>query len=191
VPLLTEILGALCAGGLIFVIARQLGAEPRRALAAVVLVVVAVAVVIAAPKFREDINSLRTQHDQYATLTPAEAQVQGGVAQGLNVGFLSWAREQMAEGETFHLEIGSEPGEEQFGGSGVKQQAAFAWSSYELAPHLSVEQSGGFQDLEEGEGQGADWIVFYSTDPKEYAGKLSEVRTFEPNFAIGKVAHAS
>jgi len=191
VPLLTEILGALAAGALVVVVAHQLGAERRRAFAAVALVVVSIAVVIAAPKMREDINALRTQHGQYAALTSAEAQLQGGVAQGVDVNFLAWAREQMKEGETFHLEIGTEPGEELFGGSGTKQQAAFAWASYQLAPHLSVEQSASIYDVEEGEGRNADWIVFYEMDPKEYPGHLSKVITYAPNFAIGKTADAS
>jgi hypothetical protein len=190
VPLLTEIIGALAAGALVVVIARQLGAEPRRAFAAVALVVISVAVVLAAPKFREDINALRTQHSQFASLSPAEAQVQGGVAQGVDVEFLGWAREQMQEGETFHLEIGTVPGEELFGGSGTKQQAAFAWASYQLAPHLSVEQSASIGDVEEGEGQNADWIVLYEMDPKEYPGHLTKVITYAPNFAIGKTTDA-
>lgn len=189
-PLLTEILGALAAGTLVVIIALQLGAERRRAFAAVALVAVVVATVLAAPNLREDINSLRTQHSQYAALSSAEAQVQGGVAQGINVEFLAWAREHMKEGETFHLEIGTVPGEELFGGSGTKQQAAFAWASYQLAPHLSVEQSASIHDVEEGEGQNADWIVFYGMDPKEYSGHLSKVITYAPGFAIGRTARA-
>jgi hypothetical protein len=175
---------------LVVVIAQQLGAEPRRAFAAVVLVVVSVAVVLAAPKLREDINALRIQHDQYATLSPAEAQVQGGVVQGVDVNFLGWAREQMKEGETFHLEIGTVPGEEQFGGSGTKQQATFAWASYQLAPHLLVEQSGSLQDVGKGEGRNADWIVFYGMSPNEFPEPLGEVLTYAPNFAIARTAHA-
>jgi hypothetical protein len=190
VPLLTEILGALAAGALVVVIALQLGVEPRRAFATVVLAVVAIAAVLAAPKFREDINALRTQHSQYAALSSAEAQVQGGVAQGVDVEFLGWAREQMKEGETFHLEIGTVPGEELFGGSGTKQQAAFAWASYQLAPHLMVEQSASIGDVEEDEGQKADWIVFYGMEPKEYPGHLSKVIRYAPEFAIGKTADA-
>jgi hypothetical protein len=176
VPLLTEILGALAAGALVVVVARQLFAETRRALAAVALVVVSVAVVLAAPKLREDINALRTQDDQFAGLSSAEAQVQGGIAQGVDVDFLRWAGEHMKEGETFHLEIGDAPGENPFGGSGVKQQAAFGWATYQLAPHLSAEPS--------------DWIVFYEMDPKEYRGHLSKVIAYAPKFAIGRTADA-
>jgi hypothetical protein len=190
VPLLTEILGALAAGALVVVIASQLGAELRRAFGAVALVVVAVAVVLAAPKLREDINSLRTQHDQYAPLSSAEAQVQGGVAQGVNTDFLTWAREHMEEGETFHLEIGNVPGEELFEGSGVNQAATFAWASYQLAPYVSVEQSSSLHDLEAGEGRNADWLVFYEMSPKEYEGKLGEVLTYAPKFAIARTADA-
>jgi hypothetical protein len=175
---------------LVLVVSLQLGLERRRAFGAVALVVISVAMVLAAPKFRDDINALRTQHGQYAVLSPAEAQDQGGIVQGVDVEFLGWAREHMMEGETFHLEIGSTPGEEQFGGSGVKQQATFAWASYQLAPHLAVEQSATLQDVEEGEGKDADWIVFYEMDPKEYSGHLGKVLTYAPKFAIARTAGA-
>jgi hypothetical protein len=190
VPLLTEILGALAAGALVVVIALQLGAAPRRAFAAVALVVISVAVVLAPPKLREDINFLGAQHDLYAGLSSAEAQVQGGVAQGVDVNFLEWVRQHMEEGETFHLEIGNEPGEELFEGSGVKQQATFAWATYQLAPHLAVEQAGGIQDAAPGEGRNADWIVFYEMSPKEFPEPLGKVLTYAPKFAIARTAHA-
>jgi hypothetical protein len=172
------------------VIALQLGLQPRRAFAAVVLVVIFVAVVVAAPQFREDINLLRTQHDQWRPLSSAEAQVEGGIAQELNVDFLAWAREQMKEGETIHLEVGAVPGEELFGYAGTDQQAALAWASYQLAPHLLVEQSPTLTDVKKGEGRNADWMVFYEMEPSEYPGHLSKVLTYAPKFAIAKVDHA-
>jgi hypothetical protein len=190
-PLLTEIFGALCAGALIVVAARRLGVESRLAYSAVALVAVAVATVLAFPTLRDDINSLRTQHTQYAALSPAEAQVQGGVAQGVDTNFLNWADEQMKEGETFHLEIGNVPGEALFDGQGVNQAATFAWATYQLAPHLSVEQSGSLHDVEEGEGHNADWIVFYAMSPGEYPEPLGKVLTYAPDFAIARTADAS
>jgi hypothetical protein len=189
VPLATEIIGALVAGALIFAIARQLGLGDRRAVGAVSLVAVAVAAVLAVPTLRDDISSLLNQRKAYAGMSEAEAQVRGGANLGVDVAFLEWADAQMQEGETFHLEIGTVPGEELFDGAGVNQSTNFAWATYQLAPHLLVEQSSNI--AEAGGGKNADWIVFYGENPAEYEGKLGKVLTFEPNFAIARPAGAS
>jgi hypothetical protein len=178
VPLLTEILGALVAGALIFVVARELGAEHRRALAAVSLVAISVAAVLAVPNLRDDVSALLHQRKEFVGLSKADAQVEQGNRYGINTGFLSWVDEHLGEDETFDLEIGTMPGEETFEGGGILQGTIFAWATYQLGPHLLVE------------GPDADWVVFYSKDPKEYPAELGEVLTYEPNFAMARTAGA-
>jgi hypothetical protein len=191
VPLATEILGALVAGALIVVVARELGLESRRAFGAVSLVALSVAAVLAVPGLRNDVSALLNQRSEYAGMSQAEAQVRGGADLGINVGFLGWVHEQMKEGETFRLEIGAVPGEELFEGAGVNQATNFAWATYQLAPNLLVGQSSSIAEMESGEAQSPDWIVFYGKNPEEYEGKLGEVLTYEPGFAIARTADAS
>jgi hypothetical protein len=191
VPLLSEIFGALAAGALMIVIARQLGLESRRAFGAVALVAVSVATALAVPTLRQDVSALLSQRKEYVGLSSAEAQVEQGAKFGVNVDFLAWADEHLGEGETFHMEIGQVPGEPEFEGGGIFEGTTFAWATYQLAPHLSVDQSVGPNGIEPGEGGIADWIVFYSMNPKEYPGSLGKVFTYEPNFAIARNALAS
>jgi hypothetical protein len=189
VPLALEIVATLVAGALIFAVGRELGLDSRRAFGAISLVAVAVGAVLALPTLRDDVSALLDQRKAYAGMSEAEAQVRGGANLGVNVAFLEWANGQMGEGETFHLEIGTVPGEEQFEGAGVNQATNFAWATYQLGSHPLVEQSSNLS--EPGIGKNADWIVFYGMEPDEYEGKLGQVRTFEPNFAIARPAGAS
>lgn len=185
--LLAEILGALVAGALVVVVLRQLDAEPARAFGAVALVAVSVAAVLAVPNLRSSVAALLAQRSEYAGLTSAEAQVKGGADLGVDVAFLAWVREHLGEGETFHLEIGRVPGEAEFEGGGVQQATIFAWATFQLAPHLLVEQSPSAHDVASGEGRNADWIVFYGMSPKKYPAKhLGKVLTYAPNFAIAR-----
>lgn len=189
--LLSQVVGALGAGALVFLIARQLGATVRGALCAVAIVPVAVAGLLAVPTLRDDAVVLLDQRKENAPLTSAEAQLQPGSRLGLNVEFLAWAREQLSEGDTFHLTIGEFPDETYVAGVGVRQAAILQWSLFQLAPHLAVEQSPKARDLEPGEGRNADWLVFYESDPAAYpGGPLGEVVSFAPNFAIARTGVA-
>lgn len=188
--LLIDVLGALFAGALIVVFVRRLGVEVRRAYGAVALIAVSVATVVAIPTLRQDASSLLHQRSEYAGMSAQEAQVRGGANLGVDVAFLGWVHEHLGEGETFHLEIGKVEGEEEFVGTGVTQATTFAWATFQLAPNLSVEQSSSATDIEPGEGESADWIVFYGMDPSEYPGKLGKIITYEPNFAMARTANA-
>lgn len=191
-PLLIEILGALLAGALIVVVARELGLESRRAYGAVALVAVAVATVLALPSLRSDISELLDQRKENAGLSKLEANVKQGNLYGLNTGFLTWVAERIPEDETFTLEIGSVPGEEMVEGGGILQGTIFSWSSFQLTPRLLVQESVGSDGkVVTVEGPPADWIVFYQKEPGEYAGALGKVIDFEPNFAIARAGHAS
>jgi hypothetical protein len=192
VPLLSEIVGALCAGALIFVVARQLGLASPRAFGAVALVAVAVATVLAVPTLRDDISELLHQRKEFVGLSKAEANVKQGDLYGLNTGFLSWVEEQIGEDETFALEIGTVPGEETFEGGGILQGTIFSWSTFQLTPRLLVDEAVSPDGkVVPRKGAPADWIVFYQKEPSEYAGSLGKVIRYEPNFAIARPGHAS
>lgn len=185
--LVSEVAGALAAGALVFVIARQAGARPRHALAAMALVPVAVAGALAIPNLRDDAATLLGMRKENAHLTAAEAQLKPGSAIGVNVDFLSWVSSHLSAGDTFHVEIGAVPDEVFVDGVGVRQAAILQWSVFQLAPHLAVEQSPKARDLRPTEGRGADWIVFYEGDPGTYrAGPLSDVMTYAPGFAMAR-----
>jgi hypothetical protein len=191
VPLLTEILGALVAGALIFIVARELGAEHRRAFGAVSLVAISVAAVLAIPNLRDDVSALLHQRKEFVGLSKAEANVKQGDLYGLNTGFLSWAEERIGEDETFALEIGTVPGEETLEGGGILQGTIFSWSTFQFTPRLLVQESVGPDgEVVTQEGPPADWIVFYQKEPSEYAGTLGKVISYEPNFAIARPGHA-
>jgi len=191
VPLVSEVAGALGAGALVFVIARQVGTTVQSAFCAVAVVPVAVAALVAVPALRDDAADLLDKRKENAPLSAEEAQLQPGVAIGMNVGFLAWAEQQMAEGDTFHVVSGALPGEERVAGVGARQATILQWSLFQLAPHLAVEQSDKARDLVPGEGLGADWLVFYESDPAAYqGGPLGEVIAYQPNFAIARSGHA-
>jgi hypothetical protein len=187
VRLLSEVLGALVAGGLVIVAARQLGAGGRRAVGAVALVPVAVGGLLAVPALHDAAESLLDQRGTNAALTAQEARLQPGVEVGMNVAFLEWVEERLPEGDTFHLVIGSIPGEVRVAGVSPRQATILQWSLFQLAPHLAVEQSPKARDVEPGQGRNADWLVFYESDPADYRGtRLSEVTTYAPDFAIAR-----
>lgn len=189
--LLSQVLGALAAGVLVLVVARQAGFEHRRAVGAVALVPIAVAAFLAAPAVRDGVHEFRERHRVNAPLTAEQAEQQPGVAVGVDVAFLDWAEERLPDGDTFHLVIGSAPDEAFVAGVGTRQATILQWSLFQLAPHLAIEQSDKARDLRPGEGRDADWIVLYEYDPADYRGvPLGEVVSYAPGFAIGRVEHA-
>jgi hypothetical protein len=180
VRLVSEFVGALGAGALVFVVARQLGIETRRAFGAVALVPLSVAALLAAPALHDAAADLLHQRKVNAPLSDAEAQLAPGVAAGMNVAFLAWVKDQMAGEETFHMEVGIAPGESVLEGVGEREGLILQWGLFQLAPHLEVEADQ------------ADWIVFYESDPTEHAeGSLGEVMTYAPGFAIARNKRAS
>lgn len=182
--LVSEIVGALGAGALVLIVARQVGIRAQRAVGAVALVPVAVAALLAVPTLRDGAVRLL---DQRKLLTAEEAQLQPGTDLGMNVAFLAWVETHFAKEDTFHLEIGRIPNEVYVAGVGVRQAAILQWGLFQLAPHLAVEQSPAARDLKAGEGRKADWLVFYESSPADYpAGRLTDVMTYAPGFAIAR-----
>lgn len=183
----SEVLGALFAGALVFLVARQAGLKPRGAVCAVAIVPIAVAALLALPALRDGVQSFRDSHRDNAPLSAEEAQLKPGSSIGMDVAFLSWVDEQLPEGDTFHLQIGEIPEEVFVDDVGLRQAAILQWSLFQLAPHLAVEQSPKAHDLEPGEGREADWFVFYEVDPAGYSAvPLGEPITYAPNFAIAR-----
>ena len=185
--LLSEVLGGLAAGALIFAAARAAGVGSGRAFAAIALVPLAVAALLAMPALYSGADELLEARAENAPLSGGEAQLQPGVKVGLAVDFLAWVKERLPQGDTFHVVIGSVPDEERVDGVGVRQAAILQWSLFQLAPHLAVEQSEKARDLEPGEGRDADWLVFYEVDPAGYRGTpLGDPMTYAPNFAMAR-----
>lgn len=185
--LLSQVLGGLVAGALIFVGARGAGFGRRHAVAAVALLPLAVAGLLGMPALRDGADRLLDGRAENAPLTSAEAQLQPGVEVGVMVDFLAWAEERLPEGDTFHLVIGSVPGEERVDGVGLSQAVILQWGLFQLAPHLAVEQSDKARDLLPGEGRNADWLVFYGSDPATYRGApLGDLLTYAPSFAMAR-----
>lgn len=185
-PLLSEVVGALFAGALVVLLAKQVSLSLRGAVGVVAVVPIAVAGVVAVPTLYNGGKTLREEHRVDAPLTDQEAQLQPGVVLGMNVGFLSWVDEQLPEGDSIHLEIGQIPDEVFVADVGVRQAAILQWSLFQLAPHLAVEQSPKARDLKPGEGRNADWLVFYEFDPGLYQGPIEEPITYAPGFAVAR-----
>jgi hypothetical protein len=187
VQLLSQVLGALVAGALIFAVARQIGLASQRAISAVVVVPLVVAGLLALPAFRDGTDSLLDERKENAGLAGAAAQYQAGLELGIAVPFLEWAAERIPEGDTFHLEIGTVPEETAVGGVGVRQAAILQWTLYQLAPRLAVEQSPKARDLKPGEGRNADWFVFYEAQPDEFpAIRFGRPVVYAPGFMIAR-----
>lgn len=171
--LLSQVAGALAAGALIFVLARQAGVRGKQAVGAVALVPIAVAALLAVPSLRDAAASLLDQREVNAGLTVDQAQVQGGVAVGVDVAFVGWAGGHLAEGEDFHLIVGD-------GDSDVDPTAVVQWTLFQLAPHLEAVEP-----------DQADWLIFYNSEPALY--RPSELRKLDvnsPGFAVARNRYA-
>ena len=185
--LLSQVLGALVAGALIFAIARQAGIASKRAVSAVAVIPLVVAALLALPALRDGADSLLDQRKENAGLTGAAAQYQAGLELGIAVPFLEWAGERIPEGDTVHLEIGVIPEETYVDGVGVRQAAILQWSLFQLAPRLAVEQSAKAHDVKPGEGRNADWFVFYEAHPGEFpATRFGPPEVYAPGFMIAR-----
>lgn len=184
--LLSEVVGALGAGALVFFAARQAGATAPQAWGALALVPVAVAVLVAVPALNADRSILLDRRAENIDLTAGEAQLKTGAEAGISTEFFAWAQERFSEGDTFHLVVGRVPDEVHVAGVGVRQAAILQWGLYQLAPNLAVEQSPQARDVEPGEGREADWIVFYDSSPARYPGPHGKVITYAPRFAIAR-----
>lgn len=168
--LLSQVAGALVAGGLVLLLAWQAGARGRQAAGAVALVPIAVAGMIALPNLRDAAASLLDQRRANVTLTADEAQVEGGVGLGLDVAFIRWAGEHFSKEDTFHLTIGGESDE-----TAVRQ-----WALFQLAPNLEAEEAAD-----------ADWLIFYDAGPAAGgAGKPTGLDVYSPHFAVARGGRA-
>jgi hypothetical protein len=187
VLLLTQVLGALSAGFLIFAVARQAGIASKRAVSAVAVVPLVAAGLLALPALRDGAESLLDQRKENAGLTGAAAQYQAGMELGIAVPFLEWVAERIPEGDTFHLEIGVAPEETYVAGVGARQAAILQWTLFQLAPRLAVEQSAKARDLKPGEGRNADWFVFYEAHPSEFPDiRFGQPTVYAPGFMIAR-----
>jgi hypothetical protein len=174
VRLVSELVGALGAGALVFLLIRQAGLGTRRAFAAVAIVPVVIAGLLAAPALRESTADLLNQREVNAPLTDEQAQLQPGAAAGMNVAFLAWVHAHFFPDDTFQMVVGSAPGETLLEGAGVREGLILQWSLFQLAPNLAVEED-------------PDWIVFYESSPEDDpAVKPGDVITYAPNFAIAR-----
>jgi hypothetical protein len=181
VPLIMQLLAALCAGALLIVVARQLGLDSRRAFGAASLVAISVATVLALPTLREDVSKLLSQRKEYVGLSPTERRSLSGAQFGLNTDFIAWVDEHLGEGETFYFKYGQVPGQPPFEIGGTLEGAIVGWGSYRLGPHLAAEDAAS-----------ADWIIFYGGGgPADYVGKLGKVLTYEPGLVMARNADAS
>lgn len=164
--LASQVAGALAAGALVLVLARQAGARGRQALGTVAIVPVAVAGLLALPSLRDATVSLLDQRKANAALTTGQAQLQGGLGLGVDVAFLGWAGGHFAAGETFHLVVGDS----------ADAATVTQWGLFQLAPHLAVEQP-----------SAANWLVFYDASPAGYpAGMLDDLEVYSPGFAVAR-----
>jgi hypothetical protein len=164
--LVSQVAGALVAGALVFVLARQVGARNHQAIGAIAIVPIAIAGLLALPNLRDATVSLLDQRKVNAALTAEQAQLQGGVWLGVDVAFLGWAGAHFGEGDTFHLVVGDSANTPE-----VQQ-----WALFQLGPHLAVEQP-----------TAADWLVFYDSSPTGYpAGMLDDLEIYAPGFAVAR-----
>jgi len=162
-PLLVQAAGLLVAGALVFLMARQAGVPTRRSFAAVAVVPVAVAGMLIAPNLRNSVDSMRANRAAGKGISDEKARTIGGTAAGLDVEFLDWTRERMADGDTFHVVAGGsqDPG-------GVDQ-----WATFQLAPNLATDRAN------------ADWLIFYDhAAPKRPTGGLAAPIVYSPGFEI-------
>lgn len=164
--LASQVAGALVAGALVLVLARQTGARGQRAVGAIAIVPVAIAGMLALPNLRDATVSLLDQRKANAALTAEQAQLQGGLGLGVDVAFLGWAGGHFAEGDTFHLVVGDSS----------KTPTVTQWALFQLAPHLAMEQP-----------TVADWLVFYDAGPAGYPAKmLDDLDIYSPGFAVAR-----
>jgi len=167
--LLSQVAGALLAGALIFALGRQAGAQSKRAVGAVALIPVTVAIVLALPSLRDATANLLDLHRINASLTAEDAQLQGGSSAGVDVAFISWAKGHLAAGDTFYLET-EDP----------NATAITQWALFQLAPHLEVAES-----------SKADWLIFYNSS--RTLDRLDSSRAldiYSSGFAIADNTHA-
>lgn len=168
--LVFQVAGALAAGLVILALARTCGLSGSRATGSVAVVSIVVAALLGLPNLRDAIAIFREQHEVDVTLNPLDRRLGAGVTTQMNVSFLVWAEERIAEDETFSVVTGRS----------LHQQQARQWSLFQLAPRLSLANR-----------NEADWVVFYEVRPAVYASPtFTQVQVYEPGFAIARPADA-
>jgi len=170
--LLVQVLGAIAAGLLVWVLARSVGMSGRPAAATVAVVAIVAGALISVPNLRDAIASFAQQRHANETLSGEQKRVLAGSFIEPNQGFLDWAKERIAPGEEFQLILTP---------SAQSEQLA-QWSSYELEPRVGVESvdPGG-------------WVVFYGVPPSTYGpgSGYGEAKVYEPGFAIARSEHVA
>lgn len=170
-PLATQIAGLLAAGALAVAMGRALGLTGRSAFALVAVVPIVVASVVGVPAFRGAVDSLLGQRAGHAPLTADQARVSGGLAQGVDVDFLEWARRRIPPDDTFHLLRPESPNV-----AAIRQ-----WTLFQLAPRLAVKRA-----------EDADWLVGYDRPAGEgyRARGFERPRRYSPGFFVAGRASA-
>jgi hypothetical protein len=136
----------------------------------IAVIPVAVASLLALPNLYDATVSLLDQRKSNAVLTAEQAQLQGGVAQGVDVAFLTWVRGHFAGGDTFYL----------ITRKSTAEQAIIQWGLFQLAPHLETERPAA-----------ANWLVFYESSPTRYSfGRLHNLEVYTPGFAVERNGRA-
>jgi hypothetical protein len=157
----------LAAAGLI---AGLMGEEERpwrmRYGSAATAAVIAVAMALGGANTWSGIQGFHDRSKGSSGIDVASASVAGGAKLGLNTAFLYWARARIPANGTFYL----------YPAGPASDAATYQWSTYQLAPRLSVDKP-----------DEADWLVFYGVDPAktDYDSTLfgPPVR-YEPKFYL-------
>ena len=95
------------------------------------------------------------------------AAVAGGVAVGVNVAFVEWARRQIPEGDSYYL----------VPDAARANEAVYQWLTYQMFPRLVTERP-----------EEADWLVIYGADPRGTYDRAEFMQpvAYDPNFAISR-----
>lgn len=164
--LVSQLAGAISAGILVLVLARQAGARGKEFIGVVALVPVAVAGLLALPNVTDSAEYLLNQRQEDVALSGEEAQLQGGVLAEVDVAFIGWAGDHFTAGDTFWLTVCK----------GTNNAAAFQWGSFQLAPHLAVENP-----------SEANWLIFYDCGPARYRdARHRGLEFYAPGFAVAR-----
>jgi len=162
-PLVVQAAGLLVAGALVFLMARQVGVPTRRSFAAVAVVPVVVAGMLIAPNLRNSVDSMRANRAAGKGISDEKARTIAGANAGLDVEFLDWTGDRLADSDTFHIVAGGsqDPG------------AVDQWATFQLAPNLATDRAD------------ADWLIFYDhAAPKRPTDGFGAPDVYAPGFAI-------
>lgn len=165
--LASQVAGALIAGLVVILLARNYGFDRRRAVGVIAMVAVVVASLLSVPNLRSAVASFLDQREANLPLSPEEARLRPGEVAGADVKFLAWVKERLASGETLQLVFGS---------SDIASRLIAQWALFQLAPHVGVSSP-----------TEADWIVFYGAAPKSYSNRhFVDLQVYASGYAMAR-----